>query len=96
MKFKIYKQGGAQYFDRLPVQDLSFQIKIKGEQEEQLNANVKPRLEEILSEYRKMSTTKRQAQSRGVEHRRASGYGSDLNARMMRKTVYKAGGSFRK
>jgi len=44
MKFKIYKQGGAQYFDKLPVQDLSFQIKVKGEEDEQLAANAKPRL----------------------------------------------------
>ena len=64
MKFKIYKQGNAQYFDRMPVQDLSFQIKIKGEQDEQLLNNAKPKLEEILSEYRKMNTTKRPSQSR--------------------------------
>lgn len=32
MKFKVYKQNsGRQYIEKLPVTDLSFQIKIKGE-----------------------------------------------------------------
>ena len=43
MKFKIYKQHGGQYVDRLPVTDLSFQIKIKGD-EQQTIQNAKPRL----------------------------------------------------
>jgi hypothetical protein len=32
MKFKVYKQGvGRQYVEKLPIADLSFQIKLKGE-----------------------------------------------------------------
>ena len=65
MKFKIYKQGGSQFIDKLPVQDISFHIKVKGEDHDQAMTNVKPRLEEILSEYRKMNSTKRHAQTRG-------------------------------
>ncbi len=43
MKFKIYKQNGpVQFVDRLPITDLSFQIKIKGEETQ---TNAKPRLE---------------------------------------------------
>lgn len=42
MKFKIYKQNGAQFIDKLPVTDLSFQIKIKGEEEAAFSS--KPRL----------------------------------------------------
>ena len=45
MKFKIYKQHGGQYVDKLPVTDLSFQIKIKGDNEPQSVQNTKPRLE---------------------------------------------------
>jgi len=31
MKFKVYKQGaGKQFIDKLPVTDLCFQIKMKG------------------------------------------------------------------
>jgi len=32
MKFKVYKQGvGKQFIDKLPVTDLCFQIKLKGQ-----------------------------------------------------------------
>ena len=32
MKFKVYKQNGPmQFVEKLPITDLSFQIKIKGE-----------------------------------------------------------------
>ena len=45
MKFKIYKQASAQYVERVPVTDLSFQIKIKAEADEQFQCYNKPRLE---------------------------------------------------
>ena len=66
MKFKIYKQSGGQYIDRIPVTDLSFQVKIKGDHEMQAVQNSKPRLEEILSEYRKMNLSPKKPKSRGV------------------------------
>lgn len=48
MKFKVYKQGaGRTQAERVPVTDLSFQIKLRGEEEAGLA--VRPRLEEILS-----------------------------------------------
>ena len=95
MKFKIYKQNGGQYIDRMPVTDLSFQVKVKGDHEMQPLQNAKPRLEEILSEYRKMNLSPKKPKSRGVESsRRGVGNSSDLNVNVMRKTVYKMGGSF--
>ena len=94
MKFKIYKQHGGQYVDRLPVTDLSFQIKIKGDHQQQTIQNAKPRLQEILSQYRKMNLSQKKPKSRGLQTRRVSGgYGSQMNVKMMRKTVYKMGGS---
>ena len=47
MKFKIYKNsaGTGHYIDKVPVHDLSFQIKIKGEHENQAIQNAKPRLD---------------------------------------------------
>jgi len=43
MKFKVYKQGsGRQFIEKLPVAELSFQIKIKGNDE--VPSPVKPRL----------------------------------------------------
>jgi hypothetical protein len=45
MKFKIYKQAGGQFVEKLPVTDLSFQIKIKGDENGQLQGQNKPRLE---------------------------------------------------
>lgn len=48
MKFKVYKHGvQRQFMEKLPVADLSFQIKLKGDEE--AIKNDKPRLEEILS-----------------------------------------------
>ncbi len=45
MKFKLYKQGvGAQFVQKLPVTDLSFQIKMKKQEENINNPNIKPRL----------------------------------------------------
>jgi len=41
MKFKVYKQGvGSQYVEKLPVTDLSFQIRMRGEE----GLSIKPRL----------------------------------------------------
>lgn len=43
MKFKVYKQGaGRQYMEKVPITDLSFQIKLKGEDD--IAHAVKPRL----------------------------------------------------
>lgn len=48
MKFKVYKHGvQRQFIEKLPVADLSFQIKLKGDDE--TIRNDKPRLEEILN-----------------------------------------------
>jgi hypothetical protein len=90
MKFKIYKQGGTQYIDKLPVADLSFQIKIKGDPEESSAQNAKPRLEEVLSEYRRLNLNQKKPVSRGGEGRQ-SRFGSDSSVRVMRKTVYRMG-----
>lgn len=63
MKFKVYKQGaGRQYMEKVPVTDLSFQIKLKGEDD--ISHAVKPRLEEILSEYRKLNLSGRNSRAR--------------------------------
>lgn len=89
MKFKIYKQNGAQFIDKLPVTDLSFQIKIKGEEEAAFSS--KPRLEEILNEYRKMNINSKQLKSRSIDNRQGGTHGSELNMKTMRKTVYRFG-----
>ena len=60
MKYKVYKQGGTQQFVRqLPVTELSFHIKMHQQQQLQQQANLKPRLEEILSEYRRIGMEKK-------------------------------------
>jgi hypothetical protein len=48
MKFKVYKHGvQRQFMEKLPIADLSFQIKLKGD--EDVTRSEKPRLEEILN-----------------------------------------------
>lgn len=96
MKFKVYKQASAQFVERVPVTDLSFQIKIKGDVEGQLQSYNKPRLEEILSEYRKINSNQRSIKNRvsGVELRRSSiSHAGDSNVKWMRNTMSKIGKS---
>ena len=45
MKFKVYKQEKAQIIEKLPISDINFQIKLKGDIEGQLQNSNKPRLE---------------------------------------------------
>lgn len=86
LKFKVYKQGvGVHFVEKLPVTDLSFQIRLKGDEAE---PTVKPRLEEILSEYRRMNGSGRKSSRGKVEHRKNSN-NSDFNVRMMNHTMSK-------
>jgi hypothetical protein len=93
MKFKIYKQGGAQHIDKLPITDLSFQIKVRGEEDRPGAHFSKPRLEEILSEYRKMNANTKHSRSRVTEKSKSLAHGSELNMKVMRKTVHRFGRS---
>ena len=88
MKFKVYKQGvQRQYIEKLPIADLSFQIKLKGDEE--ATRNEKPRLEEILNEYRKMNKSGRNSRSKTYEKKNSNP--SDFNVRLMAKTMCKFG-----
>lgn len=72
MKFKVYKHGvGRQFMEKLPVTDLSFQIKLKGD--EDMAPAMKPRLEEILSEYRKMNLSGRNSRSKTYDKKNSNG-----------------------
>lgn len=83
MKFKVYKQGaGRQQMERVPVTDLSFQIKLKGEEE--VGLAVRPRLEEILSEYRKLNLSGRNSRAKTFEKKHSGG---EFNVRLMASTV---------
>jgi|688.fasta_scaffold752566_1 hypothetical protein len=90
MKFKVYKHGvQKQYMDKIPVADLSFQIKLKGDDD--ATRTEKPRLEEILNEYRKMNMSGRKSRSKTYEKRNSNP--ADFNVRLMTKTMSKFGRS---
>jgi hypothetical protein len=90
MKFKVYKHGvGRQHMEKVPITDLSFQIKLKGD--DGVPPSVKPRLEEILSEYRKMNLSGRNSRSRTYDKKNSNG--SEFNVRVTTKTMSKFGRS---
>jgi hypothetical protein len=62
MKYKIYKQKGLpEFVNKLPITDINFQIASKNHHQKS-TSEVKPRLDEILAEYRKMNQTVRNKQ----------------------------------
>lgn len=93
MKFKVYKLGAAQFVEKLPINDLSFQIKLKGGIEGHLKKQDKPNLEQVLNEYRKMNANNQLSKNIRREQMRRSivSHSGDMNIKLMKDTTQKIG-----